>query len=183
MSSRASRGRSGSSISRRSRIGNLGPALGILDFERGVQALRLALLRADRRGRAAATRAHPVDARCPYRPGLHGDSTRRISSMREMLVGTGQPAEVHRQPLQHRGGAGQVPHPDRRGAADELPPRGNPRRASSCRSCSRRTRRTSAASSSRRVGTRAASSAATSSIRSRWCGWRSRRTRRRRCAR
>ena len=56
-----------------------------------------------------------------------------------------QPAEVRGRSLQDRRRLGPLPDPDRRSAAHEPPPRGDARRARSCRCSTRPTRRASAA--------------------------------------
>ena len=129
--------------------------------------LRLALLRAQGAGRAAAARADHLDARPAHRearlqrglPALHGHA--------ETLVGTGNLPKFGDN-LYHGRRRGSLADPDRRGAGHQSLSRRDPRRRRSCRSTTSPTRPASAASRCRPAATCAASSAATSSTRSRW---------------
>ncbi len=78
---------------------DLGPELGIIDFERGVKTHRLALLRAERRGRPPATRADRFYAGSAYPPGLY----REIPALHGQgcnVVWRRATAQVRRQPVQ-----------------------------------------------------------------------------------
>ena len=68
---------------------DLGTALGIIDFERGVKISGIALLRAQGRGRAAAARAHRLDARRAHRAAGYTEIYPPYMVKRECLVGTG----------------------------------------------------------------------------------------------
>ncbi len=104
----------------------LGETLGILDFERGAKVSGSRFYVMKGAGRAAAARAHHLDARPPRRrPRLQrglsaGDGAARVPGRH------GQPAEVRRQPLSRRRG-GRLVRADRRGAGHQHVPRRDPR--------------------------------------------------------
>ena len=122
----ASRARSTSS---RKPHWDLGPALGILDFERATRMSRRALLGADRRRRAARARADQLHARPAHaRARLHARSSRRSSSTRRRCAAPGNLPKFEQDLFKIAGEWDLYPDPDRRGAADEPAPRRDPRR-------------------------------------------------------
>ena len=147
----------------------LGPraALGIIDFERGVKisGSRFYVLH----GMGARLQRALITWMLDLHTREHGYVEVYPPSMvrGECLVGTGQPAQVRRQPLPRRRG-GLLVDPHRRGAGDQPLPRRDPRRRRRCRSATSPTRRASGARRCPPGATCAASSAATSSTRSSW---------------
>ena len=154
-------------LRRRCRTGTSGRALGIIDFERGVKisGSRFYVLR----GMGARLQRALITWMLDLHTREHGYIEVYPPAMvsGECLVGTGQLPEVRRHHVpRHRGGLLVGAH--RRGAGHQPLPRRDPRRRARCRSATSPTRRASGARRCRPAATCAASSAATSSTRSRW---------------
>ena len=147
----ASRARSTSS---RKPHWDLGPALGILDFERATQDVRRAVLR------AAAAPARGSRARSSTSCST---CTRASTATREVeppflvnadaLRGTGNLPKFEQDLFKIAGDWDLYLDPDRRSAADEPASRRDPRRPRSCRSATPPTRRASAARPARTAPT------------------------------
>ena len=145
---------------------DLGPELGILDFER-----------AARISGARFTVYWDLGARLEraliqFMLDLHGSRGYReiippYLVTADTLTGTGQLPEVRRRPLQDLGRRPRpLPDPDRRGAAHQPPPRRDPRRGGAARRSTSPSRPASARRRAPTARTCAASSASTSSTRS-----------------
>jgi seryl-tRNA synthetase len=107
---------------------DLGPALGILDFERATRmsgARFSVLMGAGARSRARSSTS--CSSCTPASTATGGGAA--VPGQRDALTGTGQPAEVRAGPVQDRRRLGSLPDPDGGGAAHEPPPRRDPRRA------------------------------------------------------
>ena len=107
---------------------DLGPALGIIDFERGtkVAAARFSVLSgAGARMSRALDQLHARPAHARARVSRNRAA---VSGQRRGAVRHGKPPEVRAGPVQDRRRLGPVSGADRRSAADESPSRRNPRR-------------------------------------------------------
>ena len=153
----------------------IGEALDIIDNPRGAKIAGSGLPGLQGRGIAAPAQPHLVVPRRPHRRArLHrglaaGRRQHRVGARHRPDPGQGRP-DVRRHARRP------VPGPDRRGPGHEPPSATRSSRRTSCRSATRPTRRASAARRARPARTPAASSASTSSTRSRWSCSRSRRT-------
>ena len=81
-------------------------------------------------GAQALPRAHQLHARAPHRRARLHRGGAAVPRERGRADRHREPAEVRSGPLQDRGRLGSLPDPDRGGAADESPSRGDPRRPS-----------------------------------------------------
>ncbi len=135
---------------------DLGPALGIIDFERGTRLSGRPLHGLERRGRASLTRPDQLHARPAHARARVSGGRAAVPGQQRVAARNRQPAQVRGGSVQDRGRLGPLSDPDGRSAADESSPWRDSRRPQAARSATRPTRRVSAARRARTARTCAA---------------------------
>ena len=145
---------------------DLGPELGILDFERAAKISGARFAVYWDAGGAARAGAHPVHARPARLAGLPGGHPALPRHRGDARPGPASSRSSRATSSRPRRGPRPLPDPDRRGAAHQPPPRRDPRRGRAARRSTWPSPPASAPRPAPTARTCAASSASTSSTRS-----------------